>query len=98
MLWSNDYFCIVKIGEVTTAYVDGGDAEADFTGVDTIEVNQPFECSFQRTRIVEAGRLRAKEPLRRRPRHKETGLAEHERAERTGAAMIVRYRTGEDRR
>jgi len=57
MLWRNGHFCVVKIGEVAGADVDGRDTEADLTGVDTIEVDEPFERGLERARIVQADRV-----------------------------------------
>jgi hypothetical protein len=67
---------IVKVYKISRPDVYGSDAEANFLRIDAIEIHMPFQCGFERVRIVVAGRCAAKPPVGRLSRREEVCLAQ----------------------
>ena len=81
VLRANRHFGVIEVREISAAHVDGLDTEADFAGVDAVEINEPFEGVPERGRVIVAG-----DPLAdQEPRREEAGLAKHE-----GISELVR--------
>ena len=80
---------VVEIDEIACADTDRADAEANFVGVDSIEIDKPLERAFERAAVViarrfeRAGRL---QPRDGQARHEKAGCAVH--YGETGADLV----------
>ncbi len=76
---------VVEVDEVAGPDVGGADAEADFLGVDPVEVDQAFEQRLERPDVVvgEVARIAGRrEDRRRKARLEEFRRAQHQRRHR----------------
>src|SRR5260370_5753587 len=62
---------IIEVREIACPDVYGSDAEANFSGIDSVEIAKPLQCGFQRARVVVAGRRLAEPPVGRLSRGEE---------------------------
>ena len=56
---------IIEVREIACPDVHGSDAEANFSGINAVEIDKPLQCGFQRARVVVADRRAAEPPVGR---------------------------------
>jgi hypothetical protein len=76
MLWPDLDLRIVKVHKSSGPDVYRSDAEANFLGIDAVEIHMPLQCGFERVRVVVAGRCAAEPPVGGLSRREEVHLAE----------------------
>src|SRR6516165_3180822 len=79
VLRPNNLASTVEIDKVSRAYVHRANAEPGIASLDTIEVNEPLQCGFEKGRIIIAGRCSPGGPAAQDVGAEETRLAEHQR-------------------
>lgn len=84
---------IVEIREIARPDVYGPDAEANFSGINAVEIDEPLQCGFQRARVVVAGWRVAEPPVGRLSRREEVRLAERQRMHCADLLSKVEWQT-----
>src|SRR5258707_10015207 len=69
---------IIEVREIACPDVYGSDVEANFSGINAVEIDKPLQCGFQPARVVVAGPRVAEPPVGRLSRCEEGRLAEHQ--------------------
>src|SRR4029077_16791603 len=89
VLWPDLNLRIVEVYKIACPDVYGSDAEANFPGIDAVEIDKPLQCEFERVRVVVAGRRAAEPPVGWFSRSEEVCLAEKQRMHRANLLCKV---------